>query len=80
MPSKTKQTGEQRISFASFTDEDMLTREEVAGLLLLSPRTLAAWAAAGTGPPMIKLGEGSRTHVRYQVLALKAWLAEHTRS
>ena len=47
---------------ASTADNDeLLTRASVAELLNVSTRTLAAWADAGIGPPVIVLTSTERT-------------------
>ena len=54
------------------TDEELLTPEEVAGILKVSPRTLRNWRASGKGPPYLKL-EGS---VRYRRGDVRAWIRQ----
>ena len=53
----------------------LLTRDEAAGLLQLSTRTLEALAAEGAGPPVVRIGR----LVRYRRAALRAWLAGRER-
>ena len=36
--------------------DQLLTPEQVAGILKLSPATLARWRWDGSGPPFIKIG------------------------
>ena len=40
--------------------DQLLTPEQVAGILKLSPATLARWRWDGSGPPFFKIG--SRVH------------------
>lgn len=49
----------------------LLTLEDVAARLGISPSTLRWWRHRGEGPPSIRLGR----HVRYPEDALEAWLA-----
>ena len=56
--------------------DDMLAPQEVARRLGLAERTLAAWRAAGTGPPWVRVG--ART-IRYSAGALATWLAARGR-
>lgn len=50
---------------------ELLTTEEVAARLKVSPKTLSKWRTRGTGPPYFKVGRC----VRYQWEAVQAWLA-----
>jgi excisionase family DNA binding protein len=54
--------------------EQLLTPQQAAEYLNISPRTLAAWRQRGVGPPSIKLPSGAR---RYRRADLDRWLAEH---
>ena len=54
------------------TDEPLMTTEEAAALLKLSPKTLQQWRSDGKGPAFVKL-EGDA--VRYTEADLMAWLA-----
>lgn len=49
----------------------LLTPDEVAALLKVTPKTLEGWREKGTGPAFVRLGH--RT-VRYSTTALKDWL------
>ncbi len=53
---------------------DLLTTEQAASLLQLSPRTLRRWRSEGKGPPYVRLGS---RRVRYRRQAIEAWLREH---
>lgn len=69
-----------RATFGSLAPADLVSRKEAAALLGLSHRSLEAWASSGTkGPPFIRLGEGPKAHVRYQVGALLTWIEERSR-
>ncbi|MFD1212587.1 DNA-binding protein [Arthrobacter sp. GCM10027362] len=48
----------------------LLTRAQLASLREVSPKTLANWHSAGTGPPAVELRGGL---LRYQVRAVMAW-------
>lgn len=53
---------------------DLLTEEQAAGLLLVSPKTLTDWRYRGKGPPVSRVGRA----IRYQRSSLLAWFAENT--
>ncbi|HVN38494.1 MAG TPA: helix-turn-helix domain-containing protein [Myxococcota bacterium] len=53
----------------------LLTPDEVARRLRVSPRTVKDWRGEGCGPPFIKLGR----LVRYSVVDLNAWLEMNVR-
>lgn len=53
---------------------DLLTEEQAAGLLLVSPKTLTDWRYKGKGPPVSRVGRA----IRYQRSSLLAWFAENT--
>jgi len=57
----------------------LLTREEAATLLAVSPGTLSRWAAERTGPPFVKLGESDKAGVRYPVDGLEKFIAARTK-
>lgn len=50
--------------------DDLLTAEQTAAYLSLSPATLRNWRAKRTGPRWL----GSQRRVRYRVSDLQAWL------
>lgn len=50
--------------------EELLTQEELADILHVSPNTVACWRKRGNGPPYYKLG--GRT-IRYPLTEAKAW-------
>src|SRR3954451_22330602 len=52
--------------------EPLLSRQDAAHRLTLSPGTLARWAHEGHGPRCVKLG---RKRVAYQLSDLDAWIA-----
>jgi len=51
-------------------NQSLLTTEEAAAFLHISPRTLIQWRTACKGPPVIRLGH--RT-VRYKKASLESW-------
>lgn len=53
----------------------LLTQEQAAEFLTLSPRTLADWRCQGFGPRYRKLGTGRNAPVRYREDELEEWLA-----
>jgi excisionase family DNA binding protein len=61
------------VSNAAFAP--LLTQEQVAEVLQVSPRTLEDWRLRGGGPPFIK---PSRRCVRYSRTALEAWVERQT--
>jgi excisionase family DNA binding protein len=48
-------------------DDDLLTSDEAAELLKVSPRTLQRWRVAGTGPPVVWAGRRPR-YLRAEVM------------
>jgi excisionase family DNA binding protein len=59
---------------ATLVLDALLTPEDVAKRLGISPETLAQWRSQGRGMPYVKLG---RNLVRYEESALKNWIDEH---
>lgn len=55
------------------TSERLLTTEEAAAMLGLSPKTLRNWHSAGTGPPSVTIGLRAR---RYRLSDLLRFMAE----
>jgi excisionase family DNA binding protein len=53
----------------------LLTKEELAEMVGVPPRTTDAWAYSGTGPKYVKVGR----HRRYVEADVLAWLASKTR-
>ena len=51
---------------------DWIARAELARELNVTPDTLARWAAAGMGPPQVKVGR----RVMYRRASVEKWLAE----
>ena len=54
----------------------LLTTDELADKLDVSPRTLQDWRHRGEGPPFVKLGDC----VRYKWSAVEQWMADRTYS
>lgn len=54
----------------------LLTNDQAAALLGLSPETLPVWRVRGRGPQHIKVGR----LVRYRESDLQAWLDAQTRA
>lgn len=55
---------------------ELLTPNEAARIVRLSPNTLAKWRHYGTGPKFVKVGT---RRVLYLKCELDAWLAERGR-
>lgn len=53
----------------------MLTRQQAAQLLGVSPATLSRWATERTGPVFVKYGTSRSNSVRYPLDALKEFIA-----
>lgn len=58
-------------SHNEYTNQMLLTREQVQASFGLSRRFLEIAAVRGDGPPFIKIGRS----VRYQVADLSAWIS-----
>jgi predicted DNA-binding transcriptional regulator AlpA len=58
----------------------MLTRQEAAEYLSISCASLSRWAADRSGPPFVKLGDGSTAAVRYPSDLLDDYIASRTKS
>ena len=52
--------------------EQLLTRQDVASWLQVSPKTLANWSSNGLGPKPLKL----HGFVRYQRATVQAWILQ----
>ena len=59
------------------SEERLLTQEEAAGRLGLSPRFLEVRRYRGDGPPFVRV---SSRCVRYRPQDLEAWTAERVRT
>lgn len=57
----------------------LLTREEAAALLAVSPGTLSRWAAERMGPPFVKLGPSDKAAVRYPADGLEEFISARTK-
>lgn len=53
----------------------LLTEEQAAIVLAVSPATLRSWRSRGIGPSFIKMGTGSRAAVRYAESDLDQYIA-----
>jgi predicted DNA-binding transcriptional regulator AlpA len=54
---------------SSHTNEQWLSRQDLADRYGLPVKTLAQWASKGTGPPYARMGR----HVRYRLSDVTAW-------
>lgn len=55
---------------------DLVTNQQAAAFLGVSPRTTARWRVVGGGPPYFALG---RRCIRYSLQDLQAFLADRLR-
>jgi hypothetical protein len=58
---------------------ELLTTREAAAFLKVAPQTLIAQRVRGGGPPFIKLGNGPKSAVRYNLSKVVSWLEEQSR-
>ncbi len=56
-------------------DDRLLTGDQLADYLSVTPETLAGWRRSGEGPPCLLVGGG----IRYRESAVEAWLATRER-
>ena len=52
----------------------LMTEEQAATFLTLSPRTLQAWRITDAGPPFVRAGRA----IRYRRRDVVAWVEAHT--
>lgn len=57
----------------------LMTPDQVADLLMVSPRTLAGWRLRGQGPKFVRLGNKGREMIRYRSSVILAWIEAHER-
>ncbi len=60
--------------------EELLTTEEAAQEMKLSPGTLQNYRIAGNGPRYVKLGPSPRARVRYKRSDISDWLSDKQRT
>ena len=60
--------------------DEIMTPEELAGVLKIQPRTLYDWRLAGTGPRYVPLGRGKRADIRYRRRDVEEWMDRNTRT
>lgn len=69
-------------SLASRADDELLTVEECAAYIGVSPSTLEKWRTGSrgrfAGPVWIPLHDGDRSPIRYQIGSVRAWLASRS--
>ena len=56
--------------------DELLTTQQAAAYLVLSPRTLEKWRVTGEGPPFVKLGR----RVAYRREDLREWVESRRRA
>jgi hypothetical protein len=54
----------------------LLTDEQAASLLAVSPATLRSWRCRGIGPTFIKMGNGAKAPVRYAGSDLEQYITQ----
>jgi predicted DNA-binding transcriptional regulator AlpA len=59
---------------------ELLTPEQAAKLLHLSPRTLEGFRRRGDGPKFSKLGDGRSARILYPRAEIDAWIASRLRA
>ena len=57
----------------------LMTPDQVADLLMVSPRTLAGWRLRGKGPKFVRLGNKGRELIRYRSSVILAWIESNER-
>jgi hypothetical protein len=55
----------------------LLTEQEAAAYLAVSPATLRSWRCRGIGPAYIKLGSGPKAACRYNLGDLEEYIQGH---
>jgi hypothetical protein len=58
------------------TRSHLLTDEEAAPLLNVSPATLRSWRCRGVGPTYVKLGRGAKAPVRYSEADIEDFVSQ----
>ena len=69
-------TARSHLSGVDENDAQIMTGQQVADLLQVSPRTLEEWRQTRTGPPWRRVGKQVR-YLRAEVLAWFTGLASH---
>jgi hypothetical protein len=54
----------------------LLSTEDVATVLRLSPATIVWWRSQKQGPAWVRLGKGKRAPIRYRTEAVEAYIAQ----
>jgi predicted DNA-binding transcriptional regulator AlpA len=54
-----------------YSDDDLLTKKQLASALNVSVRTIERWRDQGIGPPAVKLPSG---RLRWRWATVRAWL------
>ena len=67
---------EAEASKAYLGDDALLTTQETAELLRLSPRTLEGWRMYGRGPRCVSLSRSRTAQKRYRLGEIRAWAAD----
>lgn len=60
--------------------DELLTRDEAAALMRLSPHTLSCWRSAGKGPAVVKYGASRSAAVRYRRSDIERFLTDPARA
>ncbi len=56
----------------------VLTAKELAKRWSISEKTLEAWRGSGKGPKFLKVGDGERPRVRYEIEDIVEYERTHT--
>jgi hypothetical protein len=79
-PMQERKTSDSDIAKQSLSHLPVLmTPDQVADLLMVSPRTLAGWRLRGQGPKFVRLGNKGREMIRYRSSVILAWIEAHER-
>jgi|SRR5215213_6027383 len=77
---RERKTGDSDIAKQSLSQIPVLmTPDQVADLLMVSPRTLAGWRLRGQGPKFVRLGNKGREMIRYRSSVILDWIESHER-
>lgn len=62
------------MSSTSLNIPTLLTSDQTAEILKISPRTLERMRIEGSGPRFMKAGRGKRSRVLYRLVDIESWL------
>jgi excisionase family DNA binding protein len=61
---------------SNIPEQELLTTDQVAEYLSVTPETVRRWRGRGEGPPAVKIGAGRAAPVRYFKAAVVRWLEQ----